>query len=106
MANPLFPTSGSVKVQEIFTDDYTLADEGGWYVSTNPTVGTGIAQTVCVDDAATSSSTHAQFAPAFLIYNNSSPANPNALSIYLRYLKLVVTVAPASATNWKYSLRM
>src|SRR5207248_2749105 len=84
----------------------TLADEGGWYVSTNPTVGTGIAKTVCVDDAATSSSTHAQFAPAFLIYNNSSPANQNALSIYLRYLKLVVTVAPASATNWKYSLRM
>lgn len=106
MANPLFPTANSVKVQSVWDDDYPLADEGGFYVSTNPTVGTGIAGTVCVDDAATASSTHAQFAPTLLVFNNSSPANPNAFSIYMRYVKLIVTVAPASATNWKYSLRM
>src|SRR5207302_4121690 len=32
--------------------------------------------------------------------------NPNALSIYMRYLRLVCTVAPASATSWRYSMRM
>jgi hypothetical protein len=106
MPNPNFATASSQKTTFIWDDDTTLCDEGGYFIATNPTVGTGIAATICVDDAATASSTHAQFAPTLLIYNQQSAQNPNAISLYLRYLKLICTVAPASATAWKYSLRM
>lgn len=104
--NPNYPLSASQKTTGIWNDDYALCDEGKLFVITNPTVGTGIAQTICVDDAATASSTHAQFAPALLIYNSNSPSDPKAASIYLRHLKLICTVAPASATRWDYSWRM
>lgn len=104
--NQYFPTQAAQKVAGLWMDDYALADEGGFWVSTNPTVGTGIAGTICTDDAATASSTHAQFAPAILIYNSDVAANPSSVSIYMKYIKLIVTTAPASATSWKYSLRM
>ncbi len=106
MANVLFKSATSQKVSNIWCDDYAITDEGNFYVSTNPTVGTAIAQTICVDDAATASSTHAQFAPALLIYNSASATDPNAPSIYMRYLKLMCGTAPASATGWRYSLRL
>lgn len=106
MANQFFPTNPSSKVAHIWDDDTTLSDEGGYFVATNPTPGTGIAQTICVDDAATASSTHAQFAPTVLIYNNANANSQNAPSLYLRYVRLLCTAAPASATSWQYSLRM
>jgi hypothetical protein len=108
MANVNFPTSSSQKVQSLFDiDDTPLADEGGFFVATNPTVGTAIAMTTSVvDDAATASSTHAQFAPAMLIYNPQNANNQNATSIYMRFLKLVVVQVPTSATAWKYSFRL
>lgn len=104
--NVNFPTQNSQKVSSVWSDDMTLAEEGNFWVLTNPTIGTAISQTICVDDAATASSTHAQFAPALLMYNTDVAANPNAVSIYPRYIKLIVATAPASATNWKYSLRL
>ena len=106
MANVNFPTAVSQKVQGIWYDDYATTDEGGFFVASNPTVGTGITGTICVDDAATGSSTHAQFAPFVLLYNTQVVTNPNAYSIYPRYMKFMILTAPASATLWRYSFRM
>jgi hypothetical protein len=105
--NPLFATTQSAKVASLWDDDNTLADEGGYFVTTNPTPGTAIAMTTSVvDDAATASSTHAQFAPAMVIFNNASPADPNAPSLYMRYINLTIVQVPTSATNWKYAFRL
>lgn len=105
--NPNFATNSAQKVSNLWNSDYALADEGGFFVGTNPTVGTAIAMTTSVvDDAATASSTHAQFAPVALWTNQENAANPNAVSIYLRYLKMFISQVPTSATNWQASLRL
>lgn len=104
--NQYFPVQPSQKSANVWDDDTTLSDEGVYFVATNPTIGTGIAQTICVDDAATASSTHAQFAPTVLIYNSAVASSPTAPSLYMRYLRLRCTAAPASATSWYYSLRL
>lgn len=107
MPNTQFPTNASQKVANLWNNDYTLADEGGYFIGTNPAVGTAIAATTSVvDDAATASSTHAQFAPTALWQNTEVPTNPNAVSIYLRYLRMFLVQVPTSATSWKFSLRL
>lgn len=107
MPNVNFPSNSSQKVQNLWNSDTALADEGGYFVGTNPTVGTPIAMTSSVvDDAATGSATHAQFAPAALWQNQDVPSNPNAVSIYLRYVKMFLSQVPTSATGWRYSLRL
>jgi hypothetical protein len=68
-----------------------LADEGSYYVVTNPTIDTTVAYGVITAYVVTT--------PAFHIAN-TAPAGGR--SIFLDFLKLRVTVAPASATNWKY----
>lgn len=105
--NPAFPTNSAQKVANIWNSDYALADEGSYFVGTNPAVGTAIATTTSVvDDAATASATHAQSVPVALWTNLENPNNPNAVSIYLRYLKMFIVQVPTSATNWKASLRL
>ena len=107
MANVNFPTNSSQKVQNLWNGDYALADEGGFFVTTNPTTGTAIAMTTSVvDDAATASSTHAQFAPVMIVFNSNTADNQNAASIYLRYLRMQIVQVPTSATSWKFSMRL
>lgn len=105
--NPNFPTNSAQKVSNIWNNDYALADEGNFYVGTNPTVGTAIATTTSVvDDAATASATHAQSVPVAIWTNTENAANANAVSVYLRYLKMFIVQVPTSATSWRYSFRL
>lgn len=100
-ANVNFPSQSSQKVAALWNSDHGLADEGSFFTATNPTVGTGIATTTSVvDDAATASATHAQNVPVMYIQNRSATN-----SLYLRYLRMLVTAAPTSATEWNISLR-
>jgi hypothetical protein len=69
-------------------DEQILADEGYYFVATNPTPGTPIAFAV---NAAVS-----ETAGYFLSVQNTQPANGRR--IYLDYLRLICGVAPASAT--------
>lgn len=104
--NVLFPSANSQKVAPLW-NCHTMLDEGGIFVATNPTVGTAIAMTSSVvDDAATASSTHAQFAPAAILYNNASENSSTAVTIYPRCFTLGVVQVPTSATNWKFALRL
>lgn len=107
MANPNYPISASAKMASIWgAADYGAADEGAFYVATNPTSGTAIATTTSVvDDAATASATHAQNVPVLLVQNGASESDANAKTIYLRYLRMILGQVPTSATSWQMSIR-
>ena len=68
-----------------------LADEGSYYTVNNPTIDTTVAYGVIAAYVVTT--------PMFLIVNT---APVGGRSIFLDYVTARVTVAPASATNWKY----
>ena len=106
MANIQFPTAYELKVASIWNEHQALVQEGSVYMASNPTPGTGILGTICVDDVATASSTHAQFAPFLLVTNGWSAANPAAKTIYPLYIRLTTTVASANATDWSINLRL
>ena len=110
MANIQFPTSSAQKVVNIWSSDHALADEGSFYVATNPTVSTTIAMvTSVVDDAATQSSTHAQASPLLYIQNRGVSTDPTAKTIYLKYLRLIQPISSqawTSATNVQYAMRV
>lgn len=77
-----------------------LADEGSFFVTTNPTVGTAVAGTV--QTAFSDTSTGA----LFTFKNFDSPSNTNAKRIYLDYIKLVVATVPASTTVVNYAVKV
>ena len=105
--NPGIVSSSSQKTAPIWPDFYTLADEGSFFIATNPTVGTPIAMTTSVvDDAATASSTHAQYSPVMFIQNNWSPSDTQQKCIYIKYLKMILSQVPSSATSWQYAIRL
>ena len=79
---------GDAVVQPLFGGKTIgLADEGSYFVATNPTPGTGIAG---IADPATFADTK-----ALVVLKNTS----ETLSVYLDYLNLTVTAAGTNATN-------
>lgn len=77
---------------------HVLADEGSYFVATNPTLGTGVGYGVLAALADTSA--------AFVFYNNSPVNETLAKRIYLDRIKLATTVAPASSTGWSYAIKL
>ncbi len=110
MPNLQFPTSAAQKVANLWNSDHALADEGSFFVATNPTPLTTIAMvTSVVDDAATQSSTHAQASPVLYVENSAVAYDPLAKSLYLKYLRLFSIVggqAWTTATSAHYALRL
>src|SRR5216684_2238547 len=91
-ANPSYPVSGSIKVSPIFTGDYAAADEGSYFVSTlAATASTAVANTT---------QALADTNPALGIFNGQSTGGYN---IYLRYIKVKVTVVGGTNTSKNYS---
>lgn len=112
-ANTNFSSSGSVKSAPIWTNQYALVDEGSLFTASSVlasatfAAGTGIATTTSVvDDAATASATHAQNVPVAFMQNTGQAGDPNAKSIYLQFLRMIVTAAPTSATAWNFLFRL
>jgi len=104
MANALFPTANSQKVSNVWVTDQGLTDEGSYYTACSPTPLTGIAGTasLVIDTAA-----GAQVNPFLLITNSASPSNPNARTIFPKYLKIKCTGATfTSATDYCYTIRV
>ncbi len=110
MPNLQFPTQMSQKVANLWNSDHALADEGSFFVATNPTPLSSIAMvTSVVDDAATQSSTHAQASPVLYIRNTASALDGTAKTIYLKYLRLIQLVggqAWTTCTSAHYALRV
>lgn len=72
---------------------HTLADEGSYFVATNPTPGTGIAG-IAAADAADDLET-------FLHLRNTSSTK----SLYLDYIRLQVTAAGTNGVTWAYMMK-
>ncbi len=86
------PYSASQKVAPIFSADYGAADEGSFFVSTlAPTASTAVAVTTqALGDTN----------PALALFNSNPEGGYN---IYLRYIKVRVTVVGGSNTHKNYS---
>lgn len=101
-SNPSVFTASSQKVASVWSGDFGASDEGSFFIATS-TPGTPIATTTSVVDDATGATTHAQQRPT-LVIQNSWPVG--GYNIYLRYIKMVITQVPTSATSWKYAMRL
>lgn len=77
---------------------HVVADEGAYFTGMNGTIGTGLAYGVIT--------AHSDTASMFILHNNSALGDPMAKRVYLDYIKIVPTVAPASATSGQYALRI
>jgi len=82
---------GEQYVLPLIPTKHLLADEGSYFIATNPTPGTALAYNV---QAAFSDTV-----PLFYVQNNDSKANPFGKRLYLDYIKLICTTAPASSTG-------
>lgn len=91
-ANPNISTSGSQKVMPVFSPDYGAADEGSFYVST-------LAATASTAVAVTTQAL-ADTNPALGMFNGQSAGGYN---LYLRYIKMKVTVVGGTNTSKNYS---
>jgi hypothetical protein len=79
---------------------YGIAENANYFVLTNPTPGTGVASAV---------NASSDFTKSFFILNNSltAPTGPfRATSCYLDFIKIIPTVAPASATAMFFALQL
>src|SRR5229473_550841 len=86
--NTNYAISGSTKFSPIFTGDYAAADEGSYFVSTlAATASTAVANTT---------QALADTNPALGIFNGQSTGGYN---IYLRYIKVKVTVVGGTNTS-------
>jgi hypothetical protein len=83
---------GDISAQAIITKKHVLADEGTYFVSTNPTPGTAIAGPIISAFSATG--------PWFIFQNNNPVGGPRA---YLDYLKIIVSIAAASGSTFYMS---
>lgn len=100
MANVLFPNANSQKVMSLWGAGYqSLVDEGAVFLATNPTMGTAIATT-------TSITSEDQTKPVLVLANTASASDPNAKTIYPKYLNMLLSQVPTSATDWQMSIRM
>ena len=88
---------GEQYVLPLLSSKHVLADEGSYFIATTPTPGTGIASTL--------SATFSDTVPLLYIQNNDSKSNPLGKRMYLDYIKLIVTVVPASGTNCRWALK-
>ncbi len=82
-------------VQNIAKGRVPLAEEGSYFLATNPTPGTGIAGIAAADgyDAT----------EALITIRNGGTASATAKRVILDYIKLQPTVAGASGTNCTYA---
>lgn len=66
---------------------HALADEGSYFVTTNPTPGTGIVFTAAAQTAFSDTT------PSLVVKNNDAASNTNYKRLHLDYIKLLVTAA-------------
>lgn len=91
-ANPNFPVSGSIKTMQMFSGDYAMADEGSYFLSTLAnTASTAVANTT---------QALADTNPALGLFNGQGAGGYN---VYLRYIKMRVTVVGGTNTSKNYS---
>jgi hypothetical protein len=86
---------GEPYVQSLVPTKHILADEGQYFVVTNPTIGTGVAQALLTSFTNTSA--------LFVIKNNDAPGGKR---IYFDYMRLLLTAAPAAGVSLEFALQL
>jgi hypothetical protein len=90
---------GGPLAENVIIGKQALADEGSYFVAVdNGTIGTGLAYAI----QASFSDTVA----AFVWFNNDQSLSGVSKTIYLDYIKLVTTVAPASGAAFRYAIKL
>lgn len=84
---------GELRTTSVLGSRQVAADEGSYFVSTNPTPGTAVASAVNASFDATKS---------FIAIRNK--ANASGKRVFVDYIKLIPTVAPASGTSMHYAV--
>lgn len=87
---------GALGISFLQSTKHPNAHEGSYFLIPNPTEGTGVAGGILAAFANTTA--------AFVIQNTADPSTPGAKSIDLDFMKLLYTVAPATATAMRYSV--
>ena len=89
---------GELYVSPLTQTNHMIADEGSYYIASSPTPGTGLAFAV----TAAASDTAGNF--LFIKNNDNVSDSPNTKRLYLHYIRLICTVAPATATAGQFKL--
>lgn len=87
---------GEAQVITPFRTKHPLADEGAYFSTQNPALGTALAAPVLTSYSATTA--------ALVFQNTADPSQAGAKSLYLDFIKLAFTVSPASATGMRYAV--
>jgi len=87
---------GSVFTTFAHSTKHPQAHEGAYFAIGNPTEGTGVAGGI--------TSAFTNTVAAFAIFNNNDANNPVSRSIDIDFLKLLYTVAPATASAMRYAI--
>jgi hypothetical protein len=85
----------------LYGSRHFLADEGSYFVATNPTPGTPIAITTSIT---TFAETAGAVGVSLLLKNNDSRTGNAPKRIYFDKLKLMIVQVPTSATSWQFAL--
>jgi hypothetical protein len=88
---------GELYALGIWPTKHLLADEGAYFIATNPTIGTGVAHALVTAFTNT--------AALFYIKNLFSPG-PTAKRIYLDYLRLILTAAPTAGVSLDFLVQL
>jgi hypothetical protein len=90
LQNANYPVSGSIKVSNIFPGDYGACDEGSFYTaSLAATASTAVA---------TTTQALGKTNPVLAIINPYPVGGPGSFNMYLRYVKLVMSVVSGTST--------
>lgn len=92
---------GEQYIQMFHGKKHNLADEGSYFVATNPTLNTAIALTTSITTWADSGATSSA---AFFLKNGELRTNSDAKRVYFDYIKLTSVGVPTSATEWQYAI--
>ncbi len=94
---------GEQYIQVLHGKKHNLADEGSYFVATNPTLNTAIALTTSITTWADSGATSSA---AFFLKNGESRTAAFPKRIYFDYLRMTCVGAPTSATEWQYAIHL
>jgi hypothetical protein len=94
---------GVQAVQSLVPTKQVLADEGSYFVSTNPTPSSGLAY-----GSAGTQATFVDTVPFMQIINTGNPGDPNAPIVFPDYIKLLQIggTAPASTTSIGVAMKL
>lgn len=76
---------------------HSHADEGGYFVATNPTPGSAITFAV---------NASSDFTKSLFIFKNTASTDGNGPRMYLDYIKVIPAQAPASATSMHFAIQI